>query len=487
MFSQSHSDIWLIGRTLFPFEAIQFDFMSGLPTQSTVSTGIYMGSGTNSSICNENGELLMYTNGIAIANKFGELMENGDSLNTGAWANTVGDNGYPVPQGAFFLQKPNDENIYYLFHMFIELTGGVAPLTRFYYTLIDMSYNDDLGKVIEKNVPLLTGDNLLNYDQATAVRHANGRDWWIMVPNHMGPEYFCFLLTPDGIEGPWTQEIGFKEPTDDFSMYFNGQRVFSSDGSRFADYDFLNYVQVFDFDRCTGLLSNPVLIDFVADPVINNGGAGITFSPSGRFLYVTRTNNGYSVFQYDLEAGDIPGSEIEIAHCPLIGQQVACSFDNMLLAPDGKIYIDGADTLSFHRINSPDEKGIDCDFDFQGFNLISSNPNPWFPYFPNYRLGALEGSECDSITTSLEVLVRPLVFFTLSPNPASGTVNLQYELQEGSNGYFIVSDMMGRETERHLVEEPVGMLRLAGYDAGLYLIRMVVDGKIVQSEKLVKQ
>ncbi|TAK42333.1 MAG: hypothetical protein EPO28_07465, partial [Saprospiraceae bacterium] len=61
MFSQSHSDIWLIGRTLFPFEAIQFDFMSGLPTQSTVYTGIYMGSATNSSIGNENGELLMYT------------------------------------------------------------------------------------------------------------------------------------------------------------------------------------------------------------------------------------------------------------------------------------------------------------------------------------------------------------------------------------------------------------------------------------------
>jgi len=109
------------------------------------------------------------------------------------------------------------------------------------------------------------------------------------------------------------------------------------------------------------------------------------------------------------------------------------------------------------------------------------------PYFPNYRLGALEGSECDSITSSAEVLVRPTAFFIGSPNPASGPVTLQYELPEGSNGYFIVTDLTGREIERHFVEEPVGLLRLAGYDAGLYLIRLVVDGRIVQSEKLVIQ
>ena len=483
MFSQSHSDIWLIGRTLFPFEAIQFDFMSGLPTQSTVYTGIYMGSATNSSIGNENGELLMYTNGIAIANKLGELMENGDSLNTGAWADAVGDNGYPVAQGAFFIPAPDNTDQYYLFHMFIDLVGNGAPLTKFLYSLIDLSYNNGLGKIIEKNVPLLTGGYLLNYNQATAVRHANGRDWWIVVPNHMQPQYFRFLLTPDGIEGPWIQEIGFKQPTDNWWDYSFGQRLFSPDGSKFADYDFLNYTQVFNFDRCSGLLSNPILIEHDIDPVVNNGGSSIAFSPSGRFLYMSRTKNGYALFQYDMEADDILASEIIISHC-INPPPFSCSFDNLILGADGKIYVDGADTLSFHCINFPDEKGIDCDFDFQGFNLISSNPNPWFPYFPNYRLGALAGSVCDSIVSGDENVIIGKPELLLSPNPASDYAGVSVNFPRhlfGQNVELVLLNPLGQIVEVRRYDRVVPQYRfdVTMLPPGLYSFALQLDGRVV--------
>ncbi|MBK8192317.1 MAG: hypothetical protein IPK76_03680 [Lewinellaceae bacterium] len=63
--------------------------------------------------------------------------------------------------------------------------------------------------------------------------------------------------------------------------------MFSPDGSRLAvlrsgsiSYD--TYVDVLDFDRCTGLLSNyrQVVIPFISL------GVGVCFSPNNRFLYV---------------------------------------------------------------------------------------------------------------------------------------------------------------------------------------------------------
>jgi len=137
--AQKHGDIWLIGLTSSPPKAIKMDFGFDPPSMVIVETGIYLGNGTNSSICDNDGNLVMYTDGIFIANRLDEVMENGDNLNPGTWANASGNNGYVVAQGAFFIPKPGNNNLYYLFHMFIESVGNGAPLTKFYYTLIDYS------------------------------------------------------------------------------------------------------------------------------------------------------------------------------------------------------------------------------------------------------------------------------------------------------------------------------------------------------------
>jgi hypothetical protein len=300
---------------------------------------------TNASLGDKDGNLLAYTNGIWIANKLGQMMENGDSLNPGAWADANKEYGYPVPQGAFFLPMPNSPDRYYLFHMFIDLTNDSAPLTKFYYTVVDFNYNMGLGKVLEKNVLLMEGDWLLNFNHATAVRHGNGRDWWVILPHHMKPVYYRFLLTPEGVSGPWEQSgIGFKVPTENFYEYNYGQRIFTLDGSKFADYDQNNYLQLFDFDRCTGLLGNPVLIDHT---ITANGPStvaqGVAFSPSGRFLYISRFKDfnepdaDIELVQYDTEANDINASETILASC-FSPVPYTCGMSNMLLGPDGKIW-----------------------------------------------------------------------------------------------------------------------------------------------------
>lgn len=137
--------------------------------------------------CDKDGALLYYTNMIQINNQIDSLLENGDSLNVGYYADN---NLIPVNNAGFFLPAPGDSTRCYLIYMYPEHFAGAPPLpVKVYYALLDMTANNGLGNVIEKNVPILTGGLYLNYNHAGAVRHANGRDWWILVPNRMEPKY----------------------------------------------------------------------------------------------------------------------------------------------------------------------------------------------------------------------------------------------------------------------------------------------------------
>ena len=60
-------------------------------------------------------------------------------------------------------------------------------------------------------------------------------------------------------------------------------------------------LDIFDFDRCTGLFSDPVNIT-IDD---SNSLGGLAFSPNSRFLYVSSV---LDVYQYDTEASDIASS-----------------------------------------------------------------------------------------------------------------------------------------------------------------------------------
>jgi len=395
-FSQKHDYIWLMGNdhpTNSEFSGIVIDFNTQPPDIYYEFRDMFFFQ-TNASMCDTAGNLLFYTNGIYVANALGEPMENGEGLNPGEQAEIWQDYGYILDQGAIALPAPESNHVYYLLHLDKELITTLNDVIsrNFYLSLINMSENGGIGKVLSKNNIIIT-DNL-QLGKLTASKHANGRDWWIILRKYASNIFYRFLLTPSGLEILDQQQIGNTIPHNGV-----GQAVFSPDGAKYAVYETISvqeghYINIYDFDRCIGELSNPVQINMIDTA----WAGGVAISPNNRFLYVSSFKY---LYQYDLWAADIEDSRIRIAewdgYTEPIGPSAATTFYLAQLAPDGKIYINSNNSVKhLHVINYPDSLGLACGIcqhcvPLPAFNYFS------LPNFPNYRLHHLAGSPCDTL------------------------------------------------------------------------------------------
>jgi hypothetical protein len=394
--AQKYDNVWLFGRNSSTpeFAGTIMDFDQSPPELFLQFWDSYFYQ-TNASICDTAGNLQFYTNGIYVANALHEPMENGDGLNPGAHADAQAEDGrgYILSQGAMILPVPENDNRYYLLHMDRLTFGdeGVRNSSKhLYYTLIDMEANSGLGAVVAKNQVVREG--VFDPGKLTAVRHANGKDWWLLIRRHASNKYHKMLLSTSDINYVEDQEIGWSIPFPGV-----GQAVFSPDGSKYVEYATLSleeghYLDIYDFDRCTGLLSNPLQITMQDSA----WAGGVAISPNSRYLYVPSFTK---VYQYDLWATDVEASRDTVAEWDGFVEDgfFATTFYLAQLAPDGKIYINSNNSVSYlHVIEQPDLPGDSCQVcqhcvDLPTWNAFS------LPNFPNYRLGPLEGSPCDTL------------------------------------------------------------------------------------------
>ena len=110
--------------------------------------------------------------------------------------------------------------------------------------------DNEQGEVILRKELIL--HDTLGAGKLSACKHANGRDWWIIVPEWNSNRYYRYLLTPEGIDTVGMQEVG--EPT----INGLGQALFSPDGTKHVRFSGLSielgeWISIYDFDRCTGL------------------------------------------------------------------------------------------------------------------------------------------------------------------------------------------------------------------------------------------
>lgn len=335
-------------------------------------------------ICSDStGNLLFHTNGRQIRNRLHNIMEGGDTINPGpVWVDYPND--YPTITSGLAIPAPGLPNHYYIIHTSDDYDPDIlSPFL--YYSLVDMNANSGLGKVIAKNVTIAEGD----LPSPVAIKHGNGRDWWLIVGDYVSKSYLIFLIDNENIRLIHEQSIA------PLSFTLPGYCKASPDGTIFVNNDGETGLWIFDFDRCNGLLSHPRVLPDSPPLFWTSTNA---FSPDGRFFYA---GTHLVVYQLDMQTIDSTYISLDtIARYEYGASPNPPYYTHFLLpelAPDGKIYYTTFNhSRAFHVINRPNLPLLATDMVQRGLILPEHNGDTRC-YFPNYRLGKWTGSPCDTL------------------------------------------------------------------------------------------
>ncbi len=436
-------------------------------------------------ICDEEGNLLFYTNGCAIANAQDEIMPNGDSINAGVffdelWLGDCG-NGYPGPQDMLILPDPANESGYYIIHKTFEYNPGQDPslsINHLKYSYVDLSLEDGKGDVLEKNVIIGNGDFLASY--LVGISHENENDYWIINPEGNSNKYHKYLLSETGVHLHDIQEVG---PI--FHPEASGEGVsrISPDGTMYAYHNKTDQLLLYDFDRSSGQLSNLRQLSFEVTPIFSS----LEFSSNSRFLYVMGSEE---LYQVDLESEILEdGVELIDVYNGDVDPWPS-TFVRSALGPDCRLYIRPSQSSnSFHVINKPNEKGKACDFVQGGIKLPQVSAVGSFPNHPRWRVD--EEEKCDP---SLTTLFGEPVYYTRNlhafPNPTEGPV--QIEIPDQGKGYLYVYDMNGNPVQaaEQVSSQRNISLDLSNRPSGQYIIEYLPKDnpeRIIYQSKVMKQ
>lgn len=484
-FAQKHDYIWLTGYSindsLAGFGGSRLDFNYSPRSISFFKLPYKFDFDVPCVMSDTAGRLLFYSNGCRIINAQHQTMDNGSDLSPGPqhdyWCKTSLSNSYSRTQGILALPYPDHANQYVLFHS-ARSNGGPYYTVTYHYSIIDMSLNGGLGKVIQKNQHLLGPDSLGRL--VTAVRHGNGRDWWVVLSRHQANVFYLYLLNPQGVQGPFVRD---HRDTWIKGHAWGNLNIFSPDGRRFHRLTLGRPAAtlLFDFDRCTGEFSHPQRLDLgiALDSAINYGWSA--FSPNSRFLYLT-TDGARSLYQYDLQAADVSASVQRVGVFDGYQQNgFYTSFNALSNAPDGKIYVSTGDgTQYMHIIHAPDSSGVKCDFRQRDLK-VPTYVAFFIPVFPHFRLYDVPGSACDTLGINAPSAVREAVSagtLHLVPNPTSGELRLRVPEGGALLHQVWLYDLQGRllQTLRPAAGVPEVDLDLSALPCGAYVLRAHTDG-----------
>jgi gliding motility-associated-like protein len=353
--AQGEANNWFFGQ----YAGINFN--NG--TVTTTTGRLYTNEGC-ASFSDSEGKLLFYTDGTVVRSWDHSIMQNGSNL-LGNSSST---------QSAIIVPYPGklNENKFFIFTVgayYDDLTPG------FNYYVVDMSLNNGLGSVVKGPINLSDGKDEQWTEKVTSVKGAECNSFWVI--SLVDNTFYSYKV--DDIVG--LNPIPLISPVNYFSADLRGYLKVSPDGKKLASATFTQYtsnnkdgveeniigegkLHLYSFNDATGKVSNDG-IELISNATLDGAPYGVEFSPQSTKLYTSTfdgTNN--KLYQFDLE-----NSNTKTLIKSQIGYRGA-----LQLAPNGKIYAtvpvnyrNGTQYLD--AINSPDETGLNCDYQLKALNL----------------------------------------------------------------------------------------------------------------------
>ena len=376
-YGQNEASYWYFGNRA----GLRFDSSTG--NVSAITDGQLSTLEGCTTISDENGDLLFYSDGSLVWNKNHQIMQNGTGL--------LGDDS--STSSGVIIPKPQDPDFYYLFtvdephHDPSLRDGGNFGLN---YSQINMTANGGLGAVDStlKNVPLVTYDtsNALQTEykcseKITAVRADDCSSLWVIT--HFVDSFYAFKVDVNGVTStPIISTAGTPVPVEGYRRNALGYIKASPDGTKIAVAHFgfatslgtnaPGGVFLYDFDNDTGIVSNETI---VYDPSNGDSPYGVEFSSENKKLYATigtgaSGNSSSQIVQWDLEAANISASQ------QIIHTSNTLSGGALQLGIDGRIYRAQTDFSNFPNtgqfigiIENPEADGSMVNYNENGILL----------------------------------------------------------------------------------------------------------------------
>lgn len=361
--AQNENNVWTFGNEM------GLDFNGASPT---IFRSRILAKEGCASICDASGKLLFYSNGQKVWDATHTVMPNGLGI--------MGHAGLSCTQGVAIAPVFGHPNKYFLFTI-DEFNMEKSGYLR--YSVIDMSLNSGKGDVLPgiKNNNLDTGMS----EKMIIAPACNGL--WLITHHIDSPIFYAYKIdNPLYVGKPVISNTGGPVGT---GLYFIGEMKLSPDQKTIANGNWISEVfgyskkspvEIFDFDRITGKITNGKAIDS------SNYAYSIEYSPDNSKFYMADYDS--SLYQYDLSL--LPNlAAVQASKTKLLGD----NFTSLRRAPDDKIYVNRHNYFTeMSRINNPNMPGLACNLEVD-VPALSSASSAVYLMYGNNTLRPTPGSD----------------------------------------------------------------------------------------------
>lgn len=350
-FSQGkEASIWYFGRNA------GLSFAYGDPF--VVTNGALITNEGCASICNSQGHLLFYTDGVNVLNRKHKRMPYGFGLKGHSSAS----------QSAIIIPKPGSRTEYYIFTVDSRETGLTEGLC---YSKVDLTLNNGFGDVVpsEKNIQLVAN----TCEKVTAVVHSDGESFWVITKKFGNADFYAFRVSIHGVE--LNPVISTSGPPVTIMNDAAGCLKVSHDGKWLVSANLNMGIDFHRFDNSTGKVTH------IATESTDAGVFGVEFSPDNHLVYISEIEyDEPDIYQYDLSSGN--PTAILYSRFNL-HQDLDHNFPpgELQLGPDNRIYIALVNGDHLARINKPDLRGDRCEIEPDVCNLNGKFSAAGLPQF----------------------------------------------------------------------------------------------------------
>ncbi len=243
-----------------------------------------------------NGNLMFFSDGQTVWKKDMSVMTNGTGL--------LGH--ISSAQSGIIIPFPGSTSKY------IIISAGYTDSNVLVYSVVDMAAQSGDGEVVstQKNKPFQGAVGGFLGESVMAVRHANGRDYWIVAPTRSqtaGGSYFnVWLITPSGVQAsapvktaqiPGVVLYNTTIAGGDLKYWQNcGYLKMSPNGKHLAwgTWTSGRYLIVANFDNATGAISSVKSIPTKNTNSLDLDYYGVEFSKDGKYLFTSSNSTTYT-------------------------------------------------------------------------------------------------------------------------------------------------------------------------------------------------